>query len=181
MAELPTVGSGQKFSPYPLPKEAVYEKTILTPLNLDPLVQTACRLEDVRFVQGSNTLDLSSRPPSPLTELESSDEELDEDESTQAPGSVERKRKQAGAKARRSQKRAKKAMSGHAPETYTVKASLAEKLADSEPIKLSIDTLTLPASSVGAWIGDTRTQGRGKIPTLQTLKDEGFTVLEWDG
>jgi hypothetical protein len=73
--------SGQSFPPFCLGEVLTaiteFDEPIQTSLDLDTLVQPACQREDYHFLGGggdSEGMDLSSRPPSPLTPLESEEE-----------------------------------------------------------------------------------------------------------
>ena len=199
---------GHIFTPINLWNEADYDPPINALINVESLVQVACDLENARFLADADDaegIELSSRPPSPLTPLPT-DYESDELEAdltphpsnpqisgafsdpyngraTQIPpGSIERKRKRQGAKERRRKKRIEKATSGHAPQNYAANPSLVEALTkDSHPLQLDIDASALPSSSVGAWEGK-RAAGKRDTPwTPKELDELGFSEVIWCG
>ena len=64
--------SGCTFTAINLWNEADYGPPINALINVDSLVQTACDVEDARFLADADDaegIQLSSRPPSPLTPL----------------------------------------------------------------------------------------------------------------
>jgi len=203
--------SGCSFTPFNLwnvrTAETEQDEPIHALIDLDPLLHTACKLEDARFLTNADDaegIELSSRPPSPLTPLPS-DYESDEEHTppllsasplsgdnlnsrcgeTAAPGasgSIEKRRKRAGANNRRSRRRIEKATSGHTPHSYVAEPSLVEALTkDTEPIQLDIDASGLPSSSTGSWTGKRRKESRTTPWTPEELIELGFTEITWDG
>jgi len=196
--------SGCSFTPFNLwnvrTAETEQEEPIHALIDLDPLLHAACRHEDARFLANADDaegIELSSRPPSPLTPLPS-DYESDEEhtppllsvspppgEETTTPGAsgfIEKRRKRVGANNRRSRRRVEKATSGHAPHSYVAEPSLVEALTKgAEPIQLEIDASALPSSSTGSWTGRRKVEARTTPWTLEELIELGFTEIAWDG
>jgi len=203
--------SGCSFTPFNLwnvrTAETEQDEPIHTLIDLDPLLHAACKLEDARFLTNTDDaegIELSSRPPSPLTPLPS-DYESDEEhtppllavspppgdnlnphhrEATTpgASGSIEKRRKRVGANNRHSRRRVEKATSGHAPHSYLAEPSLVDALTrDTEPIQLEIDASALPSSSTGSWTRRRKIEARTMPWTLEELIELGFTEIVWDG
>jgi hypothetical protein len=156
--------SGTSFAPYDL-GHAFHPRTppdspISTLVSVEPLIQGAVALEDLRFEQGgddSEGLGVMSRPLTPLTEIDS--EEVDEAETvhpssgTQSTGSS-KKRRNAGAKKRRAKKRVRLASSGHRPHAYVANPSLVTHRAEElKPLRAPVDAMEFPASGSGSWVG----------------------------
>ena len=185
--------SGQEFAPY-APKhvpcwKAAPADPILTPVDVQPLIQHAVEIEDQRFESGVDDFEgvgLSSRPMSPLTELESDDglELPDQQPRNFGPGPdhVEKKRRNAAAHARRAKKRVKAATSAHGPHDYAAKPSTTiHHSEDLPPLQVPVDASSLPTSGSGSWTGK-RKKGTKKIPwTLPELLKDDFVIVEWDG
>jgi hypothetical protein len=185
--------SGQDFAPYALKRLHRWKATpadpILTPIDVQPLVQHAVEIEDHRFESGVDDLEgmgCSSRPISPLTELESDDQLALPDQRPRrfgpSPDHIEKKRRNAAAHARRARKRVKAAASSHGPHDYTANPSTAmHHSEDLPPLHVPVDASRLPASGSGSWIGK-RKKGTKKTPwTLPELLDDNFVIVEWDG
>jgi hypothetical protein len=205
--------SERSFTPFGLwnvqTAETEQDAPIHTSIDLDPLLNAACKLEDARFLTNADDAEgvgLSSRPPSPLTPLPS-DYESDGEHTSQlptvspqpginpsshcgetagstqgAPGSIEKRRKRVGANNRRSRRRIEQATSGHAPQNYAAEPSLVEALTkNTEPIQLDVDASALPASSAGSWTGKRTKESRTTPWTLEELVELGFTEIVWDG
>jgi hypothetical protein len=177
------------FSPYELENvsfnKAENGPPITTLADVASLLQTATRLEDEKFAEGGDDADgfeLSSRPPSPLTELEDGDISGDEKDHPTAPGAVtDKERRKKAAKKRRSLRCIARARSGHAATSYTSDPSAHEKLEYSSAIELRMDVQELASSSKGSWVGK-RSQGEKATPwTLEELEERDFTLIEWDG
>jgi hypothetical protein len=202
--------SGCNFTPFNLWKvrtaETEQEEPIHALIDLDPLLQAACKREDARFLTNADDaegIELSSRPPSPLTPLPSdyeseehtpplpsvsppSGDNLHSDRGETTPpgasGSIEKRRKRVGANNRRSRRRIEKATSGHTPHSYIAEPSLVEALTkDTEPIQLEIDASALPSSSTGSWTGRRKKEARTTPWTPEELIELGFTEIVWDG
>jgi len=196
--------SGRSFTPFNLwnvwTAETEQEEPIHTSIDLNPLLHAASQREDARFLTNADDaegIELSSRPPSPLTPLPSdyeSDEERtppllslsppsgEETTTPEASGSIKKRRKRVGANNRRSRRRIEKATSGHAPHSYAAEPSLVEALTkDAEPIQLEIDASALPSSSTGSWTGRRKMEARTTPWTLEELIELGFTEIVWDG
>jgi len=196
--------SGRSFTPFNLwnvrTAETEQDEPIHASIDLDPLLHAAWKLEDARFLTNADDaegIELSSRPPSPLTPLPS-DYESDEEhtpplvsvsppsgEETATPGasgSIEKRWKHVGANNRRSRRRIEKATSGHAPHSYVAEPLLVEALTkDAEPIQLEIDALALPSSSTGSWTGRRKIEAQTTPWTQEELIELGFTEIVWDG
>jgi hypothetical protein len=206
--------SGQSFPPFCLGEVLTaiteFDEPIQTSLDLDTLVQPACQREDYHFLGGggdSEGMDLSSRPPSPLTPLESEEEpppytltvdsyEVDvssrppspltplesEEELAGVPGQIERKRKRVAAKNRRSKRRTAQAMSGHPPERYMANPGMVNaRTTESKAIDLGMDAANLPSSSGGSWVGKAKKVVKDKPWTMQEAEEAGLTLAVWDG
>ena len=205
--------SGRSFTPFNLwsvrTAETEQDEPIRTLIDLDPLLHAACKLEDARFLTNADDaegIELSSRPPSPLTPLPSDYESHEEHTSQLLPlspqsgsgadlnphrretstagvsGSIEKRRKRVGANNRRSRRRIEKATSGHTPQSYAAEPSLVEALTrDTEPIQLDVDASALPSSSTGSWIGRRTKEARTTPWTPEELIKLGFTEIIWDG
>jgi hypothetical protein len=154
---------------------------IATSASMASLLRPATQREDERFECGGDDADgfeLSSRLPSPLTDLEESDDLREDEQDDPAAATYRRK---VAAKKCRSLKRITRARSGHAPSSYAANPSVLEKLEDSLVIELGLDVRELPSSSEGSWVGK-RSKGQKATPwMLQELEDLGFTLVEWDG
>jgi hypothetical protein len=184
--------SSEEFIPYIL-KHVPYWKTnptnvVPTSIDVQPLVRIAVTQEDQRFEEGADDSEgfgISSRPSSPLTELES---DWDDDSKVPDPPvedfslPVEQKRKKESAKTRRAQKRAKRAASDHRPHSYAANPTTATHHAQElPPLQVPVDAETFPASASGSWVGK-RTKGTSKKPwTVPELLHEDFRIIEWDG
>jgi len=191
--------SGKTFLPYALERvswQHPQPELIPTLVDAEPLVQIAAAQEDERFEEGaddSEGLGVSMRPPSPLTESESDEEVTPSDpppqtasqtsaSQTSAPRSVDKKRRNAAANKRRSQKRARIALSGHGPHTYAAKPSTAAHHAEQlKPLQVPVNAEAFPASSSGSWVGKRKTGSKNEPWTLPELLDDGYSVIEWDG
>src|SRR5271168_4191341 len=175
--------SGQSFPPFCLGEVLTaiteFDEPIQTSLDLDTLVQPACQREDYHFLGGggdSEGVDVSSRPPSPLTPLES------EEELAGVPGQIERKRKRVAAKNRRSKRRTAQAMSGHPPERYMANPGMVNaRTTESKAIDLGMDAANLPSSSGGSWVGKAKKVVKDKPWTMQEAEEAGLTLAVWDG
>jgi hypothetical protein len=183
--------SGAEFAPYDL-KHAYHPRTppgnpIPTSIDVEPLLQGAAALEDLRFEQeedDSEGLGVTSRPSSPLTEVESESEA--EAPSQPPPGlgaeSGAKKRRNAGAKKRRAKKRAKVASSGHQPHAYAANPSVTmHRSVELKPLRVSEDAGNFPASGSGSWVGLRKSGARKKAWTTSELVERNFTFVEWDG
>jgi hypothetical protein len=185
--------SGKIFAPYDRKRtfrwQTSHTEPVSTLVDTEPLIQAAVLHENECFEQGagdSEGLDVSLRPLSPLTDLESDDDTETPDQPIQptgqssGPRSIEKRRRNASANRRRSKKRVKVASSSHGPLTYAAKLSVAKHYAEElQPLRASIDVGTFPASGSGSWVGK---RGRkGKPWTMPELICEGFSVIEWDG
>jgi hypothetical protein len=168
---------------------------IQTPVSTWPLLKLAVAEEDLRFTQGacdSEGLEVSSRPMSPLTELESDSSgceapEIDTSE-RHAPSvnlgtaSVEKRRRNAAAGRRRAKKRVKSTSSGHGPHSYAANPPVVKHRAEElPPLNTPIDAAQLPASGSGAWVGKRQKGTKKTLWTVPELLQDGFEVIEWDG
>jgi hypothetical protein len=185
--------SGQDFTPYILQELRCWKATpadpILTPVDVQPLIRHAVEIEDRRFESGVGDLEglgFSSRPMSPLTELESDDELVLPNQRPRhfgpGPDHVEKKRRNSAAHARRAKKRVKAAASSHGPHGYAANPSTAlHHSEDLPPLRVPVDASNLPTSGSGSWTGK-RKKGAKKSPwTLPELHEEDFVIVEWDG
>ena len=187
--------SGTEFAPYyglkhTFRPRAPPENPISTLVNVEPLIRDAVAHEDVRFEQGEDDtegLGVTSRPPSPLTEIESEDSDEGAEALAQpCPGSgmqsALKKRRNAGANKRRAKKRAKLASSGHRPHAYAANPSTSKHhLEESKPLRVPTDSKDFPASGSGSWVG-LRKNGAKKEPwAVSDLIKDNFTFTEWDG
>lgn len=163
--------------------------TIPTLLNVEPLLQEAAAREDARFEQGdddSEGLGVTSRPLTPLTEIESDDEAEAPAHPCPASGSGmqpdAKKRRKAGAKERRTKKRVRLASSGHQPHGYAANPSTtAHHSEELKPLRVPFDAEGFPASGSGSWVGQ-RSDVAKKVPwTVPELVKKGFTFVKWDG
>ena len=183
--------SGADFAPYyskhNFHPQAAPENLISTMVNVEPLIQGAVALEDARFEQGeddSEGLGVTSRPSSPLTELESDDEAegpLQPHPSSDMQSGA-KKRRNAGANKRRAKKRARLASSGHQPHAYAAKPSTAKYRAEElKPLRVPEDAMDFPASESGSWVGLRKSGAKKKPWTVSDLVKDNFTFVEWDG
>jgi hypothetical protein len=129
-------------------------------MDIASLLQVATQLEDAKFENGGGDIDgfeLSSRPPSPLTDLEEIDptgmDEMESSMSQSSSATATKKRRKNAAKKRRSLKRIAKARSGHAAASYTANPSVLENLEDAPAIEADLRAEELPSSSDGYWVG----------------------------
>lgn len=184
--------SGIEFVPYlkrTLHPRTPPENPISTSVSVEPLVQDAVAREDARFEEGvddSEGLGVTSRPLSPLTEIESGDEA----EASAQPHSLAssglqsgaRKRRNAGANKRRAMKRARLASSGHQPHAYAAKPSTAAHHAEELlPLRVSVDARDFPTSGEGSWVGLRKSGAKREPWTVPELVENNFTFIEWDG
>ena len=139
---------------------------------------------------------VTSRPSSPLTEIESEDEAeasalIESEDEPEAPAlahptsgapSAAKRRRKAGAKKRRAVKRARMATSGHQPHAYAANPTTAMHHAEEQrPLRVSADAGNFPAAGSGSWVG-LRNKGAKKKPwTVSELAKGNFTFVEWDG
>jgi hypothetical protein len=185
--------SGQDFAPYTLKhlpcQKATPADPILTPVDVQPLVQHAVEIEDQRFESGVDDFEgvgLSSRPMSPLTKLESDNELALPNQRPQSfgpgPDHVKKKRRNAAAHVRRAKKRIKAATSGHGPHAYAANPSTAAHHSeDLPPLRVPVDASSLPTSGSGSWTGKHK-KGTKKTPwTVPELLKDDFAIVEWDG
>lgn len=185
--------SGAEFAPYYLKRTtrplafAQPEDPIATSVDVEPLLQGAAALEDARFEQGaddSEGLGVTSRPSSPLLEVEAVEPEDTGLAACPSSGlqSGARKGRNAGASLRRAKKRARIASSGHQPYTYFAKPSTVTHHAEElKPLRVSVDAESFPASGSGAWVGR-REKGVKKKPwTVPDLVQKNFNIVEWEG
>jgi hypothetical protein len=183
--------SGAEFAPYDLKHNfhprSLPENPISTSVNVEPLLQGAAALEDLRFEEGvgdTEGLGVTSRPPSPLTENESED-------GTEVPAqphpsfgtqSGAKKRRNAGANKRRAKKRATLASSGHQPHTYAAHPSTAKHHAEElQPLRVTADAKDFPASGSGSWVGQRKSGAKKEPWSVPDLEENKFTFIEWDG
>jgi hypothetical protein len=183
--------SGAEFAPYDL-KHTFHPRTppgnpITTSVDVEPLLQGAAALEDLRFEQGeddSEGLGVTSRPLSPLTDVESESEA--EAPAQPSPGlgtqSGAKKRRNAGANKRRAKKRATLASSGHQPHAYAANPSVTKhRSVELKPLRVSEDAKDFPASGSGSWVGLRKSVAKKKPWTTSELAKGNFTFVEWDG
>jgi hypothetical protein len=185
--------SGIEFVPYYLKgtfrPQTPLENPISTLVNVETLIQDAVAREDVRFEEGeddSEGLGVTSRPPSPLTEIESEDEaEAPVQPHPQASSGLQsgaKRRRNDGAKKRRAKKRAKLASSGHQPHDYAAKPSTAAHHAEElKPLRVSADARDFSASGEGSWVGQRKSGAKREPWTVPELLEKDFIVIEWDG
>ena len=166
--------SGAEFAPYILkctlcpPPPPV--NPVSTSVDVEPLLQGAVSLEDLRFEQGvddSEGLGVTSCPPSPLTEGKSEDE-ADEPLQLQlqpTPGmqSIKKRHRSAGASRHRAKKRVRLASSGHQPHTYAAHPSTTSHHAkELKPLRVSADAECFPASGSESWVVGLGALGSGR-------------------
>jgi hypothetical protein len=197
--------SGAEFVPYALKRpfhpQPPPQNPISTTVDVEPLLQGAVALEDLRFEQGeddSEGLGVTSRAPSPSEEVESeneaaastSEEVESENEAAAAAQphpasglhSAAKKRRKAAAKGRRAKKRMGLASSGHQPHTYAANPSTVTHHAEEqEPIQVSADADNFPASGSGSWVGWRKGGVKKKPWTVADLVKKDFTFIGWDG
>jgi hypothetical protein len=187
--------SREGFAPYNLKRpfcpRAFLGNPIPTQVNVEAFLQGAVAREDARFEHGeddSEGLEVTSRPSSPLTEVESVVESEEEaDALTQrhpSPGlqPSTKKRRNEGAKMRRAKKRVKHATSGHQPHTYAARPStVAYRAKELKPLKAPADAENFPAAGSGSWVGIRKGSAKRVPWTVADLVDDGFTIVEWDG
>jgi len=183
--------SGAEFAPYFLKRTLCPrnppENLISTTVDVKPLIQGAVAREDTRFEQGeddSEGLGVTSRPSSPLTEVESDDEAGAPVQP--CPGSEmqssAKKRRNAGANKRRAKKRVRLATSGHQPHAYAANPSTAKYHAEElKPLRVPEDAKDFPASGSGSWVGQRRSGAKKEPWSVADLVKNGFTFIEWDG
>ena len=185
--------SGKEFLPYTLKNLLRWKATpadpVLTTFDVQPLIQVAMANEDQCFKSRANNFEgvgVSSRPISPLTELESEDglELPNQPLRNFGPGTahVEKKRRNAAAHVHHAKKRVKAAASGHGPHTYAASPSTATHHSeDLPPLQVPVDAGSFSASGSGSWTGKCK-KGTKKAPwTLPELLKEDFAIVEWDG
>lgn len=183
--------SGADFAPYHLKHTlrpgTVPENPIATLVDVEPFIQGAVAQEDARFERGeddSEGLGVTSRPPSPLTELESDDEAggpLQPHPSSEVQSSA-KKRRNAGASKRRAKKRARLASSGHQPHAYAANPSTTKLHAEElKPLRVSEDAMDFPASKSGSWVGLRKAGAKKKPWSVPDLVKDNFMFIEWDG
>jgi hypothetical protein len=185
--------SGAEFAPYYLKRtahpRAPPDNPIATSVSVEHLLQDAVALEDSRFEHGeddSEGLGVTSRPSTPVTEVESEDsssaEETAQPRSSSGMQSRAKRRRNASANKRRAKKRQRLASAGHQPLTYAANPSTVMHHAEEqEPLLVSADAEGFPASRSGSWVG-LRNKGVKKVPwTLPELLEKNFTIIEWDG
>ena len=185
-------GPGADFAPYnlKLSKRTFRPRTppdnpIATLVNVEPLLQCAAACEGLRFEQGaddSEGLGVTSRPLTPLTEIESMDEAEALCPSSGTLASAKKRRRNSGASKRRAKKRVQRASSGHQPHAYAADPSTVACHVDEQmPLRVSIDAKSFPASGSGSWVG-LRKNGAKTVPwTVPELVEKKFTFVEWDG
>jgi len=185
--------SGVSFGPYglklTLQPRAAPENPISTPVDVEPLLQEAAALEDLRYEQGeddSEGLGITSRPSSPLTEVESEGEADSEVLAQPQPGigtpSGSKKRRNEGASRRRAKKRAALASSGHKPHIYAANPSVTKHHAEElKPLLVSKDAKNFPASGSGSWVGLRKKGAMKRGSTVSELAERSFAFVEWDG
>ena len=185
--------SGVEFVPYYL-KHTLHPRTppenpISTSISVKPLIQDAVAREDARFEEGvgdSEGLGVTSRPPSPLTDIESGDEAdapaQPHSQASSGSQSGAQKRRNAGANKRRARKRARLASSGHQPHAYAAKPSTAAHHAEElSPLQVSVDARDFPASGEGSWVGQRKSGAKKEPWTVPELVESNFAFIEWDG
>ena len=183
--------SGAEFAPYYLKHAfrsyATPDNPISTPVDVKPLIQSAVAQEDVRFERGeddSEGLGVTSRPPSPLTDLESDDEAgaSDQPRPSSEMQTGAKKRRRAGANRRRAKKRTRLATSGHQPHAYAASPYTAKYRAEElKPLRVPEDANDFPASESGSWVGLRKSGAKKKPWSVSDLVEKGFTFVEWDG
>lgn len=191
------------FGPYNLRSvaraRAATAQPILSNTDVEGCVTAAVHTEDQHFEEDgwddAEGVELSLRPPSPLTNLDS-DPDSDSDTASLSvptrgpntdvlplPGDVEKTRKRRRSKKQRRDKRIRRAReTSHPAELYTTPPRIAEnKLEGGKVYRILGDVSKLPTTSGGSWIGK-RQQGIGEEPwKLPTLMDANFQYLEWNG
>ena len=183
--------SGAEFAPYYLKHAfrsyATPDNPISTPVDVKPLIQSAVAQEDARFEQGeddSEGLGVTSRPPSPLTDLES-DNEAGTSGQPHASSEMQsgvKKRRRTGANRRRAKKRTRLATSGHQPHAYAACPHTAMHHAEElKPPQVPEDVNDFPASGSGSWVGLRKGGAKKKPWSVSDLVENGFTFVEWDG
>jgi hypothetical protein len=190
--------SGAEFAPNYLKRTtrpfafAPPEDPIATSVDVEPLLQGAVALEDARFEQGeddSEGLGVTSRPSSPLLEVEAVEPEdtgLAEAPVQPRPSSGAqsgaKKSRNAGASIRRAKKRVRLASSGHQPLAYAAKPStVAHHAEELKPLQVSADAEGFPASGSGAWVGQRKKGAKKKPWTVPDLVQKNFNFIKWDG
>ncbi len=168
-------------------------RPILTNVDVEDYVASAVREEDKRFeaddMDDAEGIELSLRPPSPLTDCDSgvdSDPEPDDvslpPSAIAPPGSAEKARKRKHSNKQRQKKRIRLAQDVvHPAELYTAQPRIIEsKLKEGRVYKVLGDISKLPTTSGGSWIGK-KQQGIGEepweLPTL--LNDVNFNYIDW--
>lgn len=174
---------------------------IMSDINVEGYVTMAVHAEDKRFEEDSTDdaegVELSLRPPSPLSDLDSGG--LDSDSDTVSlstpeagpstkpappPGGSEKARKRKRSNQQRKEKRTRLAKDStfHPAECYAAQPRVADtKLKEGKVYKILGDVSRLPMTSGGSWIGK-KQQGIGDEPwTLPTLMNAEFEYLEWNG
>jgi hypothetical protein len=182
--------SGLDFAPYTLKiasgPRPLHHDPITTAVDVEPLLQVAVVLENLRFDQGeddSEGLGVTSRPPSPSPSSENEPEDdAEQPHPTSGPQQPAKKRRNSAANKRRARKRVRLASSGHQPHTYAANPSTTMHHAEEQgPLRVSADAGEFPASGSGSWVG-LRKKGAKKTPwTVSELIENGFTFIEWDG
>ena len=183
--------SGTEFAPYDLKHtfhpQSLPENPISTSVNFEPPLQGATASEDLRFEQGaddSEGLGVTSRPPSPLTEVESEDGVEVQAQAHPSFGTQPsaKKRRNAGANRRRAKKRATLASSGHQPHTYAACPLTSKHHAEElKPLWVSVDAEIFPAAGSGSWVGLRKNEAKNEPRTVSNLLECGFTFVKWDG
>lgn len=187
--------SGVEFTPY-YPKRVAWYRAPLdipipTTVSVEPLLRDATALEDSHFEHGgddSEGFGVTSRPSTPVTDVESEDSSSAEPPPQPPPSSGKqptggvRKHRAAGAVKRRAKKRVKLATSGHRPLAYAANPPLVMHHAEAlKPLQVPADVESFPASGSGSWVG-LRKKGVRKRPwTVQDLIKKDFTFIQWDG
>lgn len=194
------------FKPYNLRNVARARGAIAPPIvsdvNVEEYVARAAYAEDKRFEEGdmddAEGVELSLRPPSPLTGYDSSsDSDSDSTPFQHAPQhnnlkgkaplrpvSAEKARKRKHSNKQRQAKRIRLARETlHPAETYAAQPRVTEnKIKEGRVYKILGDVSKLPTTSGGSWIGK-RQQGIGEEPwELYTLlNDVNFKYIAWNG
>ena len=183
--------SGANFAPYDLKHSFRIRippyNPISTLVSVEPLIQDAVEREDLRFEEGaddSEGLGVTSRPLTPLTEIESEDEaeSLHPQATTSSTQSNAKKHRNAGEKKCRAKKRVRLASSGHRPHVYAASPSTVSRhMEEMKPLRVSSDAKDFPASGEGSWV-EKRKDGAKKDPwTVAELVENNFKFVEWDG
>jgi hypothetical protein len=127
---------------------------------------------------------VTSRPLSPLTEIESTDDSEAEEihPSSNLQSCAKNRRRNAGAKNRRAKKRARLASFGHQSHTYAADPStVAHHAEELKPLRVSADAKSFPASGSGSWVGRRKNWVKKEPWTVSEFVEKKFTFVEWDG